>query len=68
MTTRSEEPQTEELIHVHVCIGCGRVSQRDDPDGIPDVMGIYRCSLCGHEGPLNVHVIPRSDPRLIVTP
>jgi hypothetical protein len=54
----------EEPIHVHICMNCTKVSRRDDPDGVPDLTGIFRCSVCGHEGPLNVQVITRDDPRL----
>jgi hypothetical protein len=67
MTTKEVETQFEGPVHVHICASCGKVARRDDPDGVPDVTGIFRCSVCGHEGPLNSHVIDPDDPRLDVS-
>jgi hypothetical protein len=64
MTPKDDLNAIVQLIHVHICMGCGRVSRRDDPDGIPDSTGIFRCTTCGHEGPLNVHVLDARDSRL----
>jgi hypothetical protein len=64
MTPKEERPVAARAVHVHVCISCGKVSRRDDPDGVPDSTGVFRCTKCGLEGPLNVHVIEASDPRL----
>jgi hypothetical protein len=58
------EAEAERPVPVHICTGCGRVSRRDDPDGIPESTGVFRCTRCGHEGPLNVHILDARDPRL----
>jgi hypothetical protein len=64
MTPKDDLNAIVQLIHVHICTSCGRVSRRDDPDGIPDSTGIFRCTTCGHDGPLNVHVLDAGDSRL----
>jgi hypothetical protein len=64
MAQRTAEPHAKEPIHVHICTSCGNVSRRDDPDGVPDLTGVFRCSQCGHEGPLNIQIIDSDDPRL----
>ncbi len=51
-------------IHVHQCPSCGKVSRREEPDGIPDPLGVLQCSTCGHVGPLNLQIVEESDPRL----
>jgi predicted RNA-binding Zn-ribbon protein involved in translation (DUF1610 family) len=43
-----------ELSHFHACVHCGNVSRRDEFDGTPVATGIYPCSKCGHDGPLNI--------------
>jgi hypothetical protein len=51
------------LVHAHICPICGRASRREDPDGMPDAAGVFHCSQCGHEGPLNIAVIEEIDDR-----
>ena len=53
-----------ELIHVHVCPECRGASRREEPDGTPDTNGIFHCSRCGHEGPLNDRILSVNDKRL----
>ena len=43
-----------ELLHFHACIHCGSVSRRDEFDGTAVATGIYPCTKCGHDGPLNI--------------
>lgn len=43
-----------ELLHFHACIHCGSVSRRDEFDGTAVATGIYPCSKCGVDGPLNI--------------
>ncbi len=55
----SDLPDTQlrnKLTPVHVCQVCGSIARRDDSDGLPTPSGLFRCSLCGHEGPLHVEV------------
>jgi predicted RNA-binding Zn-ribbon protein involved in translation (DUF1610 family) len=43
-----------ELSHFHACVHCGSVSRRDEFDGTAVATGIYPCTKCGHDGPLNI--------------
>ena len=63
----SETADTHSLVHVHICTSCGRVSRRDEPDGTPDARGVYRCSACGHAGPLNIQIVSEMDPAIQAT-
>jgi predicted RNA-binding Zn-ribbon protein involved in translation (DUF1610 family) len=53
-----------QLVHAHICPACGRAARREDMDGMPDAAGVFHCSRCGHEGPLNDAVIEERDERL----
>lgn len=64
LQNKNESPVGPQLVHVHICVTCGRASRREDPDGMPDAVGVFRCSQCGHEGPLNESVIEETDARL----
>jgi NAD-dependent SIR2 family protein deacetylase len=43
-----------ELSHFHACVHCGNISRRDEFDATPVATGIYPCSKCGQDGPLNI--------------
>ena len=60
----SNNDPDDELVHVHVCAVCGHASRREEPDGTPDTRGIFHCSKCGHEGPLNDRILNVNDARL----
>jgi len=64
MSPIGEETVEITRIHVHQCTSCGKVSRRDEPDGIPDPLGAFHCSTCEHVGPLNLQIVEESDPRL----
>jgi len=53
MTNDSNVPQPR-FEHFHVCVHCGSVFRRDDFDGTAVATGIYPCTKCGHDGPLNI--------------
>jgi len=63
-TVRESGQSCPQLVHVHICVACGRASRREDPDGMPDAAGVFHCSRCEHEGPLNEAVIEETDERL----
>jgi predicted RNA-binding Zn-ribbon protein involved in translation (DUF1610 family) len=42
------------LSHFHACVHCGNVSRRDEFDGVAVATGVYPCSKCGLDGPLNI--------------
>ena len=43
-----------ELAHFHACVHCGSIFRRDTFDSTSVTTGIYPCSKCGLDGPLNV--------------
>lgn len=43
-----------ELAHYHSCVHCGSIFRRDEFDGTAVATGIYPCSKCGQDGPLNI--------------
>jgi len=55
MSTGLSEP-TSPLIHVHICIYCGSASRREDFEDRAQTTGIYPCTKCGKEGPLNIEI------------
>lgn len=44
------------FIHVHVCVHCGGASRREEFEDRAQTTGIYLCSKCGKEGPLNIEI------------
>jgi hypothetical protein len=55
---------SQNLVHVHVCASCWRVSRREEADGTPDARGIYHCSSCGYAGPLSIQIVSGTDPAI----
>jgi hypothetical protein len=53
MASNSDRSRRE-LSHFHACVHCGSVSRRDEFDGTTVATGIYPCSKCGQDGPLNI--------------
>lgn len=53
MASNSDRSQRE-LSQFHACIHCGSVFRRDEFDGTAVATGIYPCTKCGHDGPLNI--------------
>ena len=43
-----------ELTHFHACVHCGSIFSRDAFDSTSVTTGIYPCSKCGLDGPLNI--------------
>jgi len=55
MTSNSDRSQAHgELSHFHACVHCGSVSRRNEFGGTAVATGIYPCSKCGYDGPLNI--------------
>jgi len=55
MSTNLNEPDGP-LIHVHVCVYCGNVFRREEFENRAQTTGIYLCTRCGKEGPLNIEI------------
>jgi len=49
------------LIHVHVCIHCGHPLRREEVDSRQVASGIFHCSNCDLDGPLNVEIREATD-------
>lgn len=58
------------LLHVHVCLHCTSVFRREEVEGRVHATGLFICTKCGKEGPLNIEIreigadesqIPRAD-------
>ncbi len=49
------EPESH-LIHVHVCVHCGKLLKREQFDGGQIASGIFHCPKCHLDGPLNVEI------------
>lgn len=45
-----------ELHHFHVCVHCGSIFRREEFVGREITSGIYHCSRCGLDGPLNIEI------------
>lgn len=56
MSEGPELVRPTKFVPVHVCSGCGKPSRRSDFDGFPNPSGIFKCSACGYEGPLNIEI------------
>ena len=56
VATNPKTTEQKKLTAVHVCVNCGRLSSRNDVDGAPTPSGVFKCSLCGYEGPLHVEI------------
>ena len=44
------------LFHIHVCVHCGSLYRREEYEGRPLTSGVFFCTRCGLEGPLNVEI------------
>lgn len=52
----SRRGSTPELMHVHVCVRCGQARRREEITGPEMASGIFQCSKCEANGPLNVEI------------
>lgn len=44
------------LLHVHVCVHCKASFRREEMEGRVHTTGLFVCTKCGSEGPLNVEI------------
>lgn len=44
------------LLHVHVCVHCGNPFRREEVEGRVHTTGLFLCSKCKVEGPLNIEI------------
>lgn len=44
------------LLHVHVCLYCDSVFRREEVEGRVHTIGLFICTKCGKEGPLNIEI------------
>jgi predicted RNA-binding Zn-ribbon protein involved in translation (DUF1610 family) len=50
------------LTHFHVCVHCGSAFRREEFIGRAITSGIYHCTKCGFDGPLNIEIREVEDP------
>ncbi len=61
MTFSDPAKRNHFLLHVHVCVHCGNVIRREELEGRAHMTGIFACSKCGVEGPLNLEIREMSE-------
>jgi hypothetical protein len=44
------------LLHFQVCVHCGSAFRREEFEGRAITSGIFPCTKCGVEGPLNIEI------------
>ena len=44
------------FIHVHVCLNCGQILRREEADSREVASGMFHCSKCNCDGPLNIEI------------
>lgn len=49
------------LLHVHICVHCSAVFRREQVEGRVHTTGLFICSNCGKEGPLNIEICEIND-------
>jgi len=55
-TVSDSNGHIRELHHFHVCVHCGGMFRREEFVGREITSGIYHCSKCGFDGPLNIEI------------
>ena len=56
-----QDSSDTQLVHVHACSACGRLSLPEDFPPRDGVTGLFECPKCGHAQQLNVRIITRKD-------
>ncbi len=49
------------LLHVHVCLYCASTFRREEVEGRVHTTGLFLCTKCGREGPLNIEIREMND-------
>jgi hypothetical protein len=57
----NHEKSTNRFQHYHQCVHCGSAFRREEFSGTAIVFGIYHCTKCGLDGPLNVAIREAGD-------
>jgi hypothetical protein len=55
-STQTLDDRETGLIHLHICIHCGHARQREEVGEGEVNSGIFRCTKCGIDGPLNIEI------------
>lgn len=45
------------LLHVHVCLHCASAFHREEVEGRVHTTGVFICTKCGRDGPLNIQIL-----------
>lgn len=52
--SKGSDGSNNDLSHFHACVHCGSLYRREEFDSTTITTGIYPCSKCGLDGPLNI--------------
>lgn len=56
MNQRNSNASRPTILHFHVCVHCGSAFRREDFVGRTLTSGIFHCTKCDLDGPLNVEI------------
>jgi hypothetical protein len=62
MSNDAEKGTNHPLLHFQVCIHCGSAFRREGIEGRAITSGIFPCTRCGVEGPLNIEIRETDEP------
>jgi hypothetical protein len=52
----NHEKSNNRFQHYHRCVHCGSAFRREEFSGTAIAFGIYHCTRCGFDGPLNIEI------------
>jgi len=55
VSTDRDKPH-DSFVHVHACVHCGSAFRREEMEGRVHTTGLFLCTKCGREGPLNIEI------------
>jgi len=58
----AQKGASNSLLHFQVCLHCGSAFRREEIEGRAITSGIFPCTKCGVEGPLNIEIRETDEP------
>ena len=62
MSNHAPRQTRQPLLHFHICLYCGSAFRREEIEGRAITSGIFPCTKCGVEGPLNIEIRETNKP------
>ena len=56
-----EQSDKADLVHVHQCSSCGRLSSPEQFSSRANIRGVYECPFCRFSEALNVKIVRRAE-------